>query len=73
MMSVEMRMAPEKKWYDDIDARWSRMDELVELFGTEDDKIAWMLCRGDAGEWRMAHIVKGMKKKIADAKRKHPK
>ena len=37
----------------DIDYRWNRIGEIINSYGKEDDKIAWMLCRGDSAEWKI--------------------
>ena len=37
----------------DVDKRWALIGSLVERFGSEEEKIAWALCRGDAAEWRL--------------------
>ena len=37
----------------DIDYRWNLIGNLVEKYGTDEERIAWMLCRGDAAEWRL--------------------
>ena len=37
-----------------IDDRWNMIGELVYRYGTEDDKLAWGLCRGDAAEWKLS-------------------
>jgi hypothetical protein len=47
-----LELPEDQRWWDDIDKRWTRIGELVEQYGSMADKIAWMLCRGDAGEWR---------------------
>lgn len=39
--------------FDNIDDRWKMIGELVEEYGTEEEKLAWALCRGDAAEWRL--------------------
>jgi YD repeat-containing protein len=36
----------------DIDYRWNALGRLVEEHGTDEDRLALMLCRGDAAEWR---------------------
>ena len=38
----------------DKDENWNRIGRLVYAHGCEEDKTAWMLCRGDAAEWRLA-------------------
>lgn len=43
-----------KNRYDDPDERWTMIGELVNTYGNEDEQMAWMLCRGDAAEWRIA-------------------
>jgi|LAHQ01.1.fsa_nt_gb hypothetical protein len=43
-----------KNRYDDPDERWTMIGELVNTYGNHDEQIAWMLCRGDAAEWRIA-------------------
>ena len=42
-----------KKWYSDIHKRWIAIHELIEKYGTDEDKIAWLLCRDDAAGWRV--------------------
>ena len=39
----------------DIDYRWNRIGEIINSYGKEDDKIAWMLCRGDSAEWKIKY------------------
>ena len=39
--------------YNNIDERWTMIGRLVAKHGTEDEKIAWALCRGDAAEWKL--------------------
>ena len=39
--------------YNNIDERWTMIGRLVAKHGTEDEKVAWALCRGDAAEWKM--------------------
>jgi hypothetical protein len=41
-------------WYDDIDKRWEAIGCLVKKYGSYEDEMAWILCRGDAAEWRLA-------------------
>jgi len=48
---------------------WERVGELVKKCGTEEDKIAWTLCRGEAAEWHINYhggipdIIKKLKTK----------
>ena len=41
------------KMNSDVDRRWEMIGALVESAGSEEEKIAWALCRGDAAEWRL--------------------
>lgn len=52
---------PDKKRYNDPDERWTMIGELVNTYGNEDEQTAWMLCRGDAAEWRMAAMLPSIK------------
>jgi hypothetical protein len=36
-----------------IDDRWNMIGEVVNKYGTKDEKLAWALCRGDAAEWKL--------------------
>lgn len=57
------RSAQEKK---EIDERWDTIGRLVEKHGTPIQKVAWMLCRGDAAEWKIASEggIEGIKKAL---------
>lgn len=46
-----------KKWFDNIDKRWNAIGALVEEHGTEEEKLAWALCRGDAAEWKYSDAI----------------
>lgn len=45
----------DKKIVNDVDYRWELIDKLVEKYGSDYDKLAWALCRGDAAEWRVGN------------------
>lgn len=47
--------APEPEG-EDMDARWNQIGALVYAHGSEDDKTAWALCRGQAAEWRLSPL-----------------
>jgi hypothetical protein len=40
----------ESKWYDNEESRWARVEEVMQLFGTEEDKTVWDLCRCDLAD-----------------------
>jgi hypothetical protein len=40
----------------DVDHRWTMVGNLVEKFGNDEEKLAWMLCRGDAVDRRLNSI-----------------
>jgi len=42
-----------------IDDRWNRIGEIIRTHGSENDKIAWALCRGDAAEWKLKNLGEG--------------
>ena len=42
-----------KNLYTDPHIKWNIIGKLVEEKGTETEKIAWALCRGEAAEWRL--------------------
>lgn len=47
-----LKMESSNKEADDLDRRWEMIGALVERSGSEEEKISWALCRGDAAEWR---------------------
>jgi len=58
--------------YTNPDLKWEMIGRLVEKHGTETEKIAWALCRGQAAEWRLGigttsieEIKANLKAKIA--------
>jgi len=64
-------MRKHKTLYTDPDTKWNLIGALVERHGTETEKIAWALCRGEAAEWRLGvntttidEIKKELKAKI---------
>ena len=46
-------MSKRKTLYTDPNAKWNIIGKLVEEKGTDTEKIAWALCRGEAAEWRL--------------------
>ena len=36
-----------------IDDRWNMVGNLINTCGSEEEKLAWGLCRGDSAEWKM--------------------
>lgn len=45
--------------YMDIDARWKAIGELVEIYGNNEEKLAWAMCRGDYAELRLQPCICG--------------
>ena len=65
-------MRKHKSLNNDPDAKWNIVGKLVERHGSEIEKLAWALCRGEAAEWRLGigttsieEIKANLKAKIA--------
>jgi len=43
----------QRSLYNDPNLKWDIVGKLVERHGTEIEKLAWALCRGQAAEWRL--------------------
>lgn len=59
-------MTKEKIFEKAIDKRWTTIGELVEKYGSQEEKVAWALCRGDAAQWKIASEggFEGVKEKL---------